>query len=86
MVEAIYLAALAIILAVFLYWRKIPRPDAVRIWSDTLAIYVLSFFLSNLIFDHFANKFEDGIFPYLPPVIPAYIYLLWQLRRLRRNR
>jgi hypothetical protein len=84
MVEAIYLAGMASLLAGFLFWKKIPRPIAVDVWCYTILVYVVCLEFSMRAFDHFANKFLDGLLPYLPPVIPAYIFLTWWLYRIRR--
>jgi CHASE2 domain-containing sensor protein len=86
MFEAIYLAALAVTVAGFLTFKKIPRPTAVGIWCGTFLIFVVFFFISLQIFDRFANKYEDGFIPYLPPVIPALMFLIWRLRKIRPSR
>jgi hypothetical protein len=86
MVEAIYLAALAILLAGFLFWKKVPRPIAVDIWCGTILVFIICLWISLEIFGRFAGKFEEGIFPYLPPIIPMLVFLVWWLRRIRRRR
>jgi hypothetical protein len=86
MVEAFYLAALAVLLAVFLFWKKIPRPTCVDIWCSTILVFIICFWISLEVFDRFGNEFEEGLFPYLPPIIPALIFLVWRLRRARRHR
>jgi hypothetical protein len=86
MVEAVYLFGLASLLAGFLFWKKIPRPIAVDFWVGTILVFIVCLEISMRIFDHFANRFLDGILPYLPPVVPACVFLAWRLQRLRRRR
>jgi hypothetical protein len=85
MVEAIYLALLAFLLAGFLFYEKIPRPIAVEIWCNVFLVFVICFFISLQLFNHYANKYEDGIWPFLPPIIPALGFLMWRLRRVQRR-
>jgi hypothetical protein len=86
MVEAIYLTVLVSLLAGFLIWEKIPRPIAVEFWCSTILVFIVCFGISLEIFDRFADRFKDGFLPYLPPVVPAYIFLLWRLRRIQQKR
>jgi hypothetical protein len=86
MAEAIFLAGLAGLLAGFLFWEKIPRPIAVEVWCNTILVYIVCFGISLEIFDRFADRFEEDILPYLPPVVPAFIFLIWRLHRIQRRR
>jgi hypothetical protein len=86
MVETIYLFGLASLLAGFLFWKKVPQPIAVVMWSYTIFVFIICLEISMRIFDHFANKLVEGLLPYLPPVVPACIFLTWWLQRIKRKR
>ena len=86
MIETIYLAVLASLFAGFLFWKIIPRLVAVDFWVGTILVFIVCLEISMRLFDHYANKFLDGILPYLPPVVPACIFLVWRLQRFRRRR
>ena len=82
MAATIYLAVFASLLAGFLFMKKVPRPVAVDIWCSTILVFVIGFGISLAIIDHFSNRLSDGLVPFLPPLLPATIFLVWRMRKI----
>jgi hypothetical protein len=83
MILVFYLLTLLGLLVGFLIWRKIPRRYAFETANLSVWVFVLSSYASLKVVGDFAPKLQDGLVPFLPPVIPVVFFVAWALRRLK---
>lgn len=80
MLHFILLICLIGALAGFLFLSKTPRPIFFGAFFFATWIYVIAFWMTAGVLGQYSEELQDGIIPYIAPVIPVVLFLGWFLR------
>jgi hypothetical protein len=83
MLKTIFLVSIFVVLIGFLLWRRTPRLIAFEAVFISVWIFAIAFWITEEIFDKLDSNLLDGFVPYIPPIIPVIIFLVWFLSRAK---
>jgi hypothetical protein len=84
MLKTLFLISLLGILVAFLLWRKTPRAIALETVFISGWVFAVSYWITEEAIYRLNSDLLDGWLPYLPPLLPVCIFVMWFLPRARK--
>ena len=80
-----YYIVLVSILVLFLVKRGVPRREMFQIVNGTIGVFVISFLITLRVADRITPNGADSFAVNFPPMIPSIIFVVWSLRKAKRE-
>jgi hypothetical protein len=84
MLKTLFLVSLFGALVAYLVWRKTPRAVAFETVFISGWIFAISYWITEEAIYRLKPALLDGCFPYLPPLVPVCIFVVWFLPGARK--
>lgn len=84
MLNTLFLLAELGVLVAFLALRRVPRRVAFETVFISIWIFYLGYSITEEAIAKFAPNLLESVVPYLPPVIPVVIFVIWFLPRAEK--
>ncbi len=84
MIKTLFLVSLFGVLLAFLAWRRTPRRVAFETVFISTWVFAIAYWMTEVVINKFNPDLLDGFIPYLPPLVPMAIFVVWFLPRAKK--